>query len=110
VGPRTVLDARAETKRALTLGVPVPSAPAPISKLLRGFAKELSDKVAAVLEALQPSERERLLDLQDGFVRAVQASDPDVVEIITQLMPLPPAVIACWIRLELPWLEERFAS
>jgi len=52
----------------------------------------------------------RMLDLQDGFVRAVQASDPDVVEIITQLMPLPPAVIACWIRLELPWLEERFAS
>ena len=51
-----------------------------------------------------------MLDLQDGFVRAVQASDPDVVEIITQLMPLPPAVIACWIRLELPWLEERFAS
>jgi hypothetical protein len=100
----------AEAKRAVTLGVPAPTAPAPISKLLRRFSKALLETMSAIEEHLSPTERERLTKLKDGFARAVYDSDPDVVEMITKLMPFPPEVVALWIRLELPRLEERFAS
>ena len=43
----------AEAKRAVTLGVPAPTAPAPISKLLRGFSEALWEKMVAIEEHLE---------------------------------------------------------
>ena len=97
-------------KRATSLGIPAPTAPAPISKLLQGFMNELRDRAQVIDKLLDPSERERLSKLRDGFADAVNANDPDVVELITHLMQLPPEVVACWIRQNLEGIEQRFAS
>lgn len=97
-------------RAALRRGAQPPTPPAPVSTLLRDFMQTLRDKVAAVAALLHVDERDPLAKIAPGFVRSVQAEDPDVVDVVTTLMRLPPDLVTLWIRMQLDAIERRFAS
>lgn len=107
---------RAQQRHAATAriarrhGRATPRAPAPVSRLLRGFTQQLCDKCVAVAELLHHDELARLAQLTHGFVAALEKNDADVMLLIRDLLPREPLVIATWVRIHLYSLEARFAS
>jgi hypothetical protein len=99
----------ASARSARLHGRATPQAPAPVSRLLRGFTQQLCDKCVAVAELLDPDELARLAHLTFGFVAALEANDADVMLLIRDLLPREPVVIATWVRIHLDALEARFA-
>lgn len=112
----TLWDLAAQERHVATVrsarlhGRATPQAPAPVSRLLRGFTQQLCDKCIAVAELLQPDELGRLAQLTHGFVAALETNDADVMLLIRDLLPREPRVIAAWLRIHLDSLEARFAS
>lgn len=84
--------------------------PAPTSNLFRRFADNLRDKLVAVIEILDDTERRRLHALAPRFFASLAAGETDVVGAIVDLAPQPPEVIALWLQLHLKTIETRFAS
>ena len=87
-----------------------PHLPAPVSRLLTGFAATLREKTVAISELLDAEEHVRLRKLFRGLTNALEAGDPDVVQVLGQMLPADPDVIAGWIRCNLTALEIRFSS
>lgn len=100
----------ASARSARLHGRATPRAPAPVSRLLKGFTQQLCDKCVAVAELLHPDELARLAPLTHGFVAALETNDADVMLLIRDLLPREPRVIAAWLRIHLDSLEARFAS
>lgn len=86
------------------------SPPAPRSKLFGRVASMLRDKLVAVAELLEPSERRRLHVLVPALFASLAAADRDVLDALIDLLPHSPEVIALWLQLNLPTIESRFAS
>lgn len=91
-------------------GVAAASPPAPTSKLFRVFAEALRDKLVAVADPLDATERHRLQALAPRFFVSLARGEPDVVGTIIDLAPQPPDVLALWLQLHLKTIETRFAS
>lgn len=82
----------------------------PASRLLAGFMRSLEEKSTAIAAALTFEERERLIGVASGFFASVQTADRDVMGAVVSLLPLPPDIIALWVRANLDLIERRFAS
>jgi hypothetical protein len=91
-------------------GEPAPTAPAPVSRLLTGFADAVREKLISVGVALRDDERTRLAAIAPRVLASVEAQDKPVIETIAALIPLPPEWIALWLRAHLDEIEARFAS
>ncbi len=86
------------------------SPPAPRSKLFGRVASMMGDKLVAVGELLEPSERRRLHALVPAFFASLAAADRDVLDALVDLLPHSPEVIALWLQLNLSTIESRLAS
>ena len=101
---------RSRTRKARLHGGPVSTAPAPVSRLLTGFVERMHEKVAAIVTRMDPDVARRVLGVMPGFLRDVDAEDPDVVVLIGDLLPRSPDVIAAWIERHIDAIQRRFAS
>jgi hypothetical protein len=97
-------------KLAQLSGNPVPPAYTPASKLLGGFMKTLAEKTASTYCLLDADEQERVRHILPGFLRALDANDPAVHQMVLGLIWLSPNAVASWIRQNLEMLESRFVS
>ncbi len=93
------------SRRGVSIGPP----PAPISKLLTGFAAVLREKVIMTAALLTPEDRDRLIRLAPRFTQALGTNAPDLVKLVGGLVQLAPDLIALWLRAHLDLLETRFA-
>jgi len=98
--------ARITKQRAGTKAKPT----APIARELHGYAQIIANHVDAIAARLEPSERERVLAVMPGFLRAITASEPDVVTLVQALLQATPETVALWLRANLELIERRFAS
>lgn len=87
-----------------------PTSPAPVSRLLTGFVERLREQVTAIGTQLDSDVTRRLLEVIPGFMRAVDAEDPDVVVLVSDLLARPPESIVGWIDRHIDAIERRFAS
>lgn len=97
-------------KLAQLTGNPVPPPYTPASKLLSGFRKTLAEKTASTYCLLNADEQERVRRILPGFLRALDANDPAVHQMVLGLIWLSPNAVASWIRQNLENLESRFVS
>jgi hypothetical protein len=100
----------ARLREARASGRAAPAAPAPVSRLLSGFASTLRNTLATVGAQLDHEERARLAAVAPGVVASIEAQDTAVIETLAQLMTLPPESITEWVRDHLDQIEARFAS
>jgi hypothetical protein len=89
---------------------PAPTPPTPVSKLLTRFAETLRDKLGAIGAVLRDDERSRLAAIAPQVLASIETQDKPVIETIAALIPLPPELIALWLRAHLDEIEARFAS
>jgi hypothetical protein len=89
---------------------PRPVMPPPVASLLHGFSRALADKLDAISTRLPDKVRERLRLVAPGFIRAVLANDPDVVQLFAMLLVATPGEAARWLADQVDLLEQRFAS
>ena len=100
----------AAARLARRQGRELPVPPAPVSRLLSRFTKQLRDKTAEIVLQLRSDEAQRLARILPGFVAALEANEEDVMLLVKNLLPHEPESIAHWLRAHLDVLERRFAS
>lgn len=99
------------TARLLRVSGSAPGpAPVPVSRFMTNFGQQLLDKTKAVGLLLDVTEIEKLSRIAPGFLAALKAHELDVVRVICELMPYSPEVIVGWLRVNVDWIEQRFAS
>jgi hypothetical protein len=89
---------------------PIPVAPAPVSRLLKGFVRMLAERLAKVYALLTLGEQQRLRHILPAAVKALEFDDPSVKALVVKLLPQTPRAIAESLRANLPILEERFGQ
>ena len=101
---------RLRTRDARLHGMPAPTSPNPVSRALTGFVEHMRAKVTEIIARLDVDVARRALGVAPGFLRAVDAEDPDVVLLFSDLLPRSPEVIVEWIERHIDVIEKRFAS
>jgi hypothetical protein len=91
-------------------GRPLPKSPAPVSRLLTGFADQVREKLVAVVALLPETYRDRLRAIAPAVQLAIDSQEDDVVEAIVKFLPASPEVIAFAIVWCIDGIEKRFAS
>lgn len=87
-----------------------PAMPPPVASLLHGFSRALADKVDAIRARLPDETRSRLSAVMPGFVRAILANDPDVVQLFAALLAATADEASQWLVDQVDLVEHRFAS
>lgn len=91
-------------------GRSAPKPPLPVSKLLTRFADSLREKVLAVGELLPKGHRYRLVALAPSVLAALEAQEPDALELVAKFLSAPPDAIAFALVFCIDTIEKRFAS
>jgi hypothetical protein len=91
-------------------GHSAPSAPPPVSKLLTRFADSLREKLLAVGALLPGDIRQRVIAIAPAVQAALEAEEPNAIELVAHSIPQSPEAIAFAITFCIDDIERRFAS
>ena len=74
----------------------------------KGIPDMLVEKAIAISAFLAPAEQSRLMGLMPLLMK--RANDPDLLKLVSELVPLSPADGAIWVQSHVDEIEQRFAS